>query len=104
VSVFGRGRVCAAAGCGTVFSVYNPASCCVSHEKREVPCPSRTGRMDPALWGPRVRQSGLWELVREPESETPVLQRPLPTAGSSACCWAWSSVRCFTGARERRAT
>ena len=46
VSVFGRGRVCAAAGCGTILSVYNPSSCCVIHEKREASCRWRTSRKD----------------------------------------------------------
>jgi hypothetical protein len=46
VSVFDRGRVCAADGYGTVLSVYSPSSCCVIHEKREALCPSRASRMD----------------------------------------------------------
>ena len=37
VAVFGRGRVCAASGCETRLSQYNPSAYCVIHE----PLPER---------------------------------------------------------------
>jgi len=46
VSVFGGGRVCAAADCGTILSVYNPSSRCVIHDEREVSLRARASRMD----------------------------------------------------------
>ena len=47
VSVFGRGRVCAAADCATILSAYNPSAHCGVHEPPEVsrkPGPGCTGR------------------------------------------------------------
>jgi hypothetical protein len=46
VSVFGRGRICAAAGCGTILSVYNPSSCCVVHDEGQVSSRPPTSRDD----------------------------------------------------------
>jgi len=46
VSVFGGDRVCAAADCGTILSVYNPSSRCVIHDEREVSLRPRASRMD----------------------------------------------------------
>jgi hypothetical protein len=46
VSVFGGGRVCAAADCGTILSVYNPSPRCVIHDEREVSCRWRTSLKD----------------------------------------------------------
>ena len=46
MSVFGGDRVCAAAGCGTILSVYNPSSRCVIHDEREVSLQARASRMD----------------------------------------------------------
>ena len=46
VSVFGGDRVCAAADCGTILSVYNPSSRCVIHDKREVSLQARASRKD----------------------------------------------------------
>jgi hypothetical protein len=44
VSVFGRGRVCDAAACGTILSAYNPSSCCAIHERPDDADRSRGGR------------------------------------------------------------
>jgi hypothetical protein len=39
VTTYGSGRVCAAPGCGTVLSSYNPALCCSLHVAAAVPRP-----------------------------------------------------------------
>jgi hypothetical protein len=31
IAAYGRGRVCAAPGCTTLLSAYNPGSCCSLH-------------------------------------------------------------------------
>ena len=46
VSAFARGRICTAAGCGTILSVYNPLSCCVIHDRREASLQPRTSCKD----------------------------------------------------------
>jgi hypothetical protein len=42
VEVFGRGRVCAATGCDTVLSTYNPATNCALHKSCESPPRARS--------------------------------------------------------------
>jgi hypothetical protein len=42
VDVFGAGRVCAAADCGTILSTYNPSSSCAVHGGRFAPVGRRS--------------------------------------------------------------
>jgi hypothetical protein len=39
IAAYGRGRVCAAPGCSTLLSDYNPGPCCSLHDAF---CPSPT--------------------------------------------------------------
>jgi hypothetical protein len=32
IAAYGRGRICAAPGCSTVLSAYNPGPCCSVHD------------------------------------------------------------------------
>jgi hypothetical protein len=41
IPLYGRGRICAAAGCGTVLSTYNQAAFCSIHEAAGSPLPYR---------------------------------------------------------------
>jgi hypothetical protein len=41
IAAYGRGRVCAAPGCSTLLSAYNPGPCCSVHDAFS---PSSAGR------------------------------------------------------------
>jgi hypothetical protein len=60
VSAYGGGRVCAAPGCTTVLSTYNPGHCCALHDGT---CPA------PASASDRVPQANAY---RDPQGATPV--------------------------------
>ncbi len=62
VSAYGSGRICAAPGCDTLLSTYNPGLCCALHD-------GTCAVTAPASASGRVPQANAY---RDPQGATPV--------------------------------